>query len=474
VDRQPNGRHPIQIKELAVLSLTTFPLLSHAMVVLLLIVIGLGGMAPAYGVSGDTTRTPVQALTPAETTTPRSLALPVGPDSLQAPSRPGAPSSKGRGFAQQVIVSPLGNEQAVNRPYRQETSVYRSTPAIRYNRVEGAVLGLRRSPLTWDDASWVGIYGQAGYASGIERPRSAGGIEVRLVQPSAGSGPSTGSGERSGYGLKVGVRGELTTATQDAWKRSWSENSVAMLLRGDDSFGYYETRGAAVYVVQRFARWLQVTLDGRWNQHDALPVTTRWSLLGDPTVDPNAFVEDAEIRVARLTVEAGALRKPTEHRSTGTIGRLQAELGSAFDAPNSFDRLVVDVQTFQPIGAFNINVRGRAGAASDDAPEQMRFRLDGVRGLRSYTPDARTSPRMVLAGVQIVRYGLPGVGTSGWSSLEPVHLSAFTDAGRTTTETFAFAGLGASIFGGFLSTEIAWPLHREGLPQLTLKVHPLR
>lgn len=443
------------------------------MYIFLFIVIGLGGIAPAYSVSGDTTRTPVQALTPAETATPRSMALPVGPDSLQAPSRPGTPFTKGRGFAQQVIVSPLSNEQAVNRPYRQETSVYRSTPPVRYNRVEGAVLGLQRDPLTWDDASWVGIYGQAGYASGIERPRSAGGIEVRLVQPSAGSEPSTGFGERSGYGLKVGVRGEFTTATQDAWKRSWSENSVAMLLRGDDSFGYYETRGAAVYVVQRFARWLQLTLDGRWNRHEALPVTTQWSLLGEPTTESNAFVEDAEIHVARLTVEAGALCKPTKHRSTGTIGRVQAEIGTAFDAPDDFNRVVVDVQTYQPLGAFNLNLRGRAGVTSDGAPEQMRFRLDGVRGLRSYTPDARTSPWMVLAGAQIVRYGMPSLG-AGFDSFEPFHLSAFTDAGRTTTETFAFAGLGASIFGGFLSTEIAWPLHREGLPQLTLKVHPLR
>ena len=443
------------------------------MYIFLFIVIGLEGMAPAHSVSGDTTRTPVQALTPAETATPRSMALPVGPDSLQAPSRPGAPFTKGRGFAQQVIVSPLGNEQAVNRPYRQETSVYRSTPPVRYNRVEGAVLGLQRDPLMWEDASWVGIYGQAGYASGIERPRSAGGIEVRLVQPSAGSEPSTGFGERSGYGLKVGVRGEFTTATQDAWKRSWSENSVAMLLRGDDSFGYYETRGAAVYVVQRFARWLQLTLDGRWNRHEALPVTTRWSLLGEPTTESNAFVEDAEIHVARLTVEAGALRKPTKHRSTGTIGRVQAEIGTAFDAPDDFNRVVVDVQTYQPLGAFNLNLRGRAGVTSDGAPEQMRFRLDGVRGLRSYTPDARTSPWMVLAGAQIVRYGMPSLG-AGFDGFEPFHLSAFTDAGRTTTETFAFAGLGASIFGGFLSTEIAWPLHREGLPQLTLKVHPLR
>jgi len=80
---------------------------------------------------------------------------------------------------------------------------------------------------------------------------------------------------------------------------------------------------------------------------------------------------------------------------------------------------------------------------------------------------------MILGGAQIVRYGLPGLG-AGFDGVEPFHLSAFTDAGRTTTETFAFAGLGASIFGGFLSTEIAWPLHRKGLPQLTLKVHPLR
>ena len=415
-------------------------------------------------VAGQTRADSVTVPDTVATSSPVTVPDTVRPAPPARRTSPPSPASDDLDAIGRVLVAPLSEGQAVSRPYRQEPSVYRSAPALRYNRVEGPVVGFQRGPMTWAQDRWLHSYGQVGASIGLERPRLTGGLEVRFVQPSP----------EASYGLKAGIRGDYTTATQDAWKRSWTANSTSMLLRGDDLFAYYEVRGGTGYLVQRLSKHLRVTTGVRWEEHTALPVTTRWSLLGDAAVEPNAPVEDAEIRVAMLTVEGGRLLKRSEHRSTGIIARVHAEWGSSWGAPDPYDRLIVDVQSFQPIAPeVNLNLRGRAAVASAAAPEQMRFRIDGVSGLRTFTPPGQTSDRMLLGGVQLVHYDAPllpfprGV-------FDPVHVSAFVDAGRTRSDRFGFAGLGASVFGRLVSVEVAWPLHREGFPQWTLKVDPLR
>lgn len=362
-------------------------------------------------------------------------------------------------------LTPLTNQQTANRPYRQEPSVYLTAPALRYNRVEGAVVGLQRAPLSWTSASTVRIYGQAGYALALARWRYLVGIEVQPTPPAAT------------YGFKVGLHAGHTTASEDQWKQSWEETSVSALLFGRDLFNYYDVRQVTAYALQRIGPRLQVSAGFRWAAHDTLARNTNWSVFERAPFRPNPAAEAGTVRAFLFSAEAGHLRRRNEHRPVGSIGRAYAEWGRSFGGSVAYNRYIADGQTYQPITpSTNVNLRARAGYATHDAPTQMRFRLNGVDGLRTFAP-AEGGTRLLLGGAQLAWYDVPFV---EW--LHPLQLSLFADAGwigdgaLEDGNTFAFTGVGGALFGRLLAVDVAWPLHRGPAwpPQVTLKIRPLR
>lgn len=400
---------------------------------------------------------------------PEGLAAPdttsvESPDTLEGPTTAAATSQ----------VTSFAAAQSTYRPYRQEPSVYLSAPAVRYNRVEGAVVGVQKDPLTWTGPSPIGPFGQLGYSFGLRDWRAVAGLEARLITPPEAD---------RGYGLKVGVHAARTTATEDDWKRSWEENSVSALLFGQDLFNYYDLRTLTAYAVQRISRQLQLTIGARWAEHDQLGRTTTWALLSGHKPGPNPPVDAGELRTVLLTIEGGRLARLFESRSVGTIGRLHVELGHGFGAPLAYNRYILDVQTYRAVTPeINLNLRGRVGIATEGAPIQMQFRLDGVGGLRTFEPVARAEERMLLGSAAWVWHDVPH---TGWT--ENTELRAFGDVGwfgdhaPPDGETFQFAGLGVSAFDRVLSLEFAWPLHEtrgrtllHWRPQVALKVNPLR
>lgn len=362
-------------------------------------------------------------------------------------------------------LTPLTNRQTANRPYRQEPSVYVTAPAIRYNRVEGAVVGLQRAPLAWTDSAPVRLYGQASYALALGTPRYLAGIEVRPTPPGAR------------YGLKAGVHAGHTTTSADQWKQSWEETSVSALLFGRDLFNYYDVRQVTAYALQRIGPGLQISAGFRWAAHASLARNTNWAFLERSPFRPNPAADAGTVRALILSAEAGHLRPRSEHRPVGSIARLYAELGHAFGGSLAYNRYIADGQTYRPITAStNLNLRVRAGYATHEAPDQMRFRLNGVHGLRTFDP-ARGGTRLLLGSAQLAWYDVP---FAGW--LQPLQLSTFADAGWTGNgaladgDAFAFAGVGAALFDRLIAVDVAWPLHRGPAwsPQVTLKIHPLR
>lgn len=386
------------------------------------------------------------------------------PDTLVGPAASAATSQ----------VTSFAAAQSTYRPYRQEPSVYLSAPAVRYNRVEGVVVGLQKDPLGWTGTPEIAPFGQVGYSFGLREWRAVVGLEARLISPPT---------QDRGYGLKIGAHAAQTTATQDDWKRSWEENSVSALLFGQDLFTYYDLRAFTAYAVQRISRQLQLTIGARWADHAQLGRTTTWALLSGHRPGPNPRVDAGELRSALLTLEGGRLARLSERRSVGTIARFHAEFGQGFGAPLAYNRYILDVQTYRAVAPkVNLNLRGRAGVATEDAPVQMQFRLDGVRGLRTFEPAARAEERMLLGSAAWVWHDVPHTGWSG-----PTQLRAFGDVGwfgdraPPEGETFSFVGVGASAFDRVLSIELAWPLHgtpnrphSDSRPQVALKINPLR
>jgi hypothetical protein len=366
------------------------------------------------------------------------------------------------------VVGPMGGGESAYRPYRQEPSVYHTLPALRYTRVEGLVVGAQRPPAGWSTGGpLLHPYGQASYALGLEAVRAVGGLEVWLDRPSAGA-PD---------GLKAGVHAGRTTATSDAWKRSWSSNSVSALVYGDDLFNYYDVRQATAYLVRRFSPQLQASVGARWAEHGSLERTASWSLLDRSPLGPNPPAEAGTAATVLAAVEAGLLHRQSEHRSTGTIGRLYAAVGAWPGADLRYNRVVADVQSHVPVGPkTNLELRARAGRITHEAPVQLQFRLDGVRGLRAFDPARRAGRRMALGGVQLAAYGLPGTDVSS------VHLAGFVDAGWTGDgavfqggSAFGYVGGSVFVFDRLLGLEITWPLHRptDWRPDVSFKLNPL-
>jgi hypothetical protein len=366
------------------------------------------------------------------------------------------------------VVGPMGGGESAYRPYRQEPSVYHTLPALRYTRVEGLVVGVQRAPSGWSSGGpRLRPYGQASYALGLEAVRAVGGVEVWLDRPSAGASD----------GLKAGVHAGRTTATSDAWKRSWSSNSVSALVYGDDLFNYYDVRQATAYLVRRFSPQLQASVGARWAEHGSLERTASWSLLDRSPLGPNPPAEAGTAATVLAAVEAGLLHRQSEHRSTGTIGRLYAAVGAWPGADLRYNRVVADVQSHVPVGPkTNLELRARAGRITHEAPVQLQFRLDGVRGLRAFDPARRAGRRMALGGVQLAAYGLPGTDVSS------AHLAGFVDAGWTGDgavfqggSAFGYVGGSVFVFDRLLGLEITWPLHRptDWRPDVSFKLNPL-
>lgn len=424
-----------------------------------------GGLLLLAALIASGSHAPVRA----QSTGPRAATRPADSSVVAIDSLPARAAS-----VSGAQVSSFAAGQSTYRPYRQEPSVYLSASAVRYNRVEGPVVGLQRDPLSWRQSPPIAPFGQVGYALGLGAWRAVAGLEARLVSP---------RGNGSGYGLKVGAHAAHTTATEDDWKRSWEDNSVSALLFGDDLFNYYEMRGVTAYVAQRLSRQLRVTIGARWAQHNDLPRTTAWTLFGSNHSRANPPIDAGEIRTVIGTVEGGHLTRWTDERSVGTIARAHVELGRGFGAPLSYNRYLLDVQTYQAITeSTNLNLRGRAGLTSPEAPVQMQFRLDGVRGLRTFDPAARAAERMLLGSAEWVWHNAPRTTWSG-----PTRSQIFGDLGWIGDDrppggdTFTFVGMGASTFDRVLSVELAWPLHAtpnwtrsHWRPQIRLKVNPLR
>jgi len=364
---------------------------------------------------------------------------------------------------------PSNRARQTYRPYQHEPSVYFGAPPLRYNRVEGAVVGLQWPLLrTLRQNTPIRPFGQVGYALGLKRWRAVAGLEAWLVS----------GREAEGYGLKAGGHLARTTTSEDHWKRSWRDNTLSAFLFGQDLYNYYGIRAATVYVAQRISSRLRVTAGGRWAEHRSLPQTVDGPPLAPNAFRPNPPIDDGEVRLGLLVVEAGRLTRRTETRSVGTVARLYAEWGRLWGAPLGYDRVVLHVQTHQAVAApLNVNVRGRVGWTSDDAPVQTQFRLEGVRGLRTVQPASRAEERLLLAGATLVWHDAPA---PAW--MRRARLSAFADLGWTGErvlgdgQTFAFVGVGVGLFDQVLDIEVAWNLspstRPDWRPQTSLSVNP--
>ena len=350
-------------------------------------------------------------------------------------------------------------------PYN-ESGIGGQIPPVRYNRVEGLVLGIRAPEFDADDWERAKPVGQLAYAFALGGWRYDAGFEVRPFADFA-----------SLAGLKVGLRYRFNTTTDDAWKAPWGENSLAALVFRNDFFDYYETQGWSVYTGIPLGRRIQLSAGYRSEEHRSLENETSWSIFGDGPFRINPSVDEGLIRSFVAAIDAGHIRYRLD-RPVGNALRIEYETASdAIGSDLNYWRLTADARTYGKLTRHSTYaVRVRAGYADEDAVFQKLFTVGGVGTVRGYPINILRADRVVMGNLE---YGLTDVDLI----LDDIDLFGFADAAWTSTSAFetrdeeilASAGVGIGLAGRKIRLELAFPLNDVGTglePSLWFRLYP--
>lgn len=365
-------------------------------------------------------------------------------------------------------VGAFAGELSGQWPFRRERALYPSTPAVRYNRVEGLVLGVQRHPLEWEDSDDHRAFGQVGYALALDRLRYALGFELRADQ-----------NQDDRYGLKLGALYRRNTATNDAWKTSWLENSLAAGLFNHDFFDYHEVQGWTFYATHRFTRYAQLTTGFRTEDYASLTQETTWSLFGGDGFSSNPAIDEGHYNSFLVTLEAGRVTD-FEDEPRGGAFRVEAELGQGLGNPLPFNRYQADGRAYLPVTSFStLGLRLRGGYVTSNAPVQKQFTIGGIGSVRGTPQNGFAGSRTLIGNAE---YMIDDVELFD-DAFEDLTLIGFVDAGWigdanahfSLDDVLPAAGFGVGFDDRTFRIDVSWPLRNIGGdtgPSIWLRISP--
>jgi hypothetical protein len=338
-------------------------------------------------------------------------------------------------------------------PFQNERALYTVPPAVRYNRVEGLTIGVQRAPLRWSSSERYRAYGQVGYATALQRLRYSAGLELR-ADPR----------QDARYGLKVGARYQHNTATPDAWKTSWLENSLGAGFFQSDAFNYYDAQGWTLYASHRLTPYAQLTTGFRTERHRSLAQATSWSLFGGNGFAPNPAIDSGHYKAVVVAFEGGHVAH-FDGTPRGAAFRLDAEFGQGFDNPIGYNRYQADGRAYVPVTPFStLALRLRGGYATAGAPVQKQFTIGGRGSVRGLTQNGFAGTRTLIGNAE---YIIDNVALSDHIFTD-LSVIGFVDAGWVGAPGTRFAmhdvlpaaGVGIGFDDRTMRIDVSWPLRR--------------
>ena len=368
-----------------------------------------------------------------------------------------------REHSDEYVGAPDGPET----PYQQESAAHRAAPPVRYNRVEGVVVGLQRDPLSYTSDDRTRLFGQLAYAFGLDDVRYTIGAESRLYKTDPVS-------------LTLGVQYHEQTLSPDRWKTSYLENSLASIGFADDFFDYYEAEGLSVYATQTLPHTVQVTAGVRAEAHRSLTRQTDWSVFQSGTFRSNPAIEEGDLRALFGEVTAGTISDPGGLPS-GVALRLAATVADGIGGDFSFYQYEADARGFLPLTPeTRLGLRLRGGYATSTAPPQSQFALGGVGSIRGYGQNPFRGTRMLLANAE---YLIDGA-TLFDGVLDDLFVGGLFDAGWVGDPGTPFrmddvlpsAGVSIGLDERSTRLDVVWPLRdgptRPTGPSIRLRISP--
>ena len=355
-------------------------------------------------------------------------------------------------------------------PYRRETALYDTAPAIRYNRVEGPVIGIGRQPLNWNSYGRATVYGQVGYAFKLDEWRTTIGVETRVDNR-----------RNTDYGLKVGAAFRYNTDSRDTWKTSWLENSLAAFFFENDFFDYYEVEGWTFYAVQRISPYIQFSAGYRDEIYRTLDKNTGWSLFKGDGFAENPAIDDGDLNSLIFALEGGRVRG-LHSLPRGIAFRAEVEISDGIGGDFAFNRYIGDARAYIPVTEFSsLGLRLRGGVTTGDfIPLQKQFTIGGIGSVRGYIQNSFLGSRMLLGNVEYIVDGIDlfddlfddiqfiGFADFGW-------VNAFGTNEFDVDAVLPTAGFGIGLDDRDVRLELTFPLRDFGTghdPSLWLRITP--
>jgi hypothetical protein len=355
-------------------------------------------------------------------------------------------------------------------PLRASIRYERGDHLFRYNRVEGAYLGLgvRVEPGDPERRDWD-LYATGGWAFGEGTAR--GEVSARWhPQPTIAGAPHhtlAATGYRRLRDLQA-FRPPL----------QWDLGYTIGALAGYDVRDYLDATGAELQLTRRSGPFLAM-LGGRWERQDSVSMHVSGGLFGGgasinfpplAAVDPGTHAAaEAELRWAR---GAGALSL-----GNSVLASVRGEAGFA----DFRTQRVTALLSFRRTGRYVTLIgRGGAGVVAGTAPPQFLFRFGGTEGLRGFArnqfggseaalgrgrlllhlPPYGNQPVARAAGFIIppLRPAVVFSADAGWSDVSAASAPALARLGSTVTDGVRWSyGTGISIFEDALSVEYVRP-----------------
>jgi hypothetical protein len=297
-----------------------------------------------------------------------------------------------------------------------------------------------------------------GYSLGLERPVS---VSPRLV---------------------VGAQAHSLTASDDEWRLSRNEQSLAALLLRRTFRDYYQRRGYQAHAAVRLDPAHELIVFWKDERHEPLRNETDFSIFrrGEEFRE-NRFVSEGRLR--SLIVRYGwdsrdFVRETMDTRYSrhmmddlyGTRGGqapgLRAEWTTemaldGFGGDWPFQRHIANLRTYNRLSpGQQLNARLVGGWSDGSLPEQRQFALGGPGSVRGHPFKDVIGTGMVLANVEY-KLDLPTMRDRGGSGLRGV---VFFDSGKVYGPVdgppdgwLKGAGVGLEL-GDTASLDFAWPL----------------
>jgi hypothetical protein len=355
-------------------------------------------------------------------------------------------------------------------PVRVAIRYERGDHLFRYNRVEGAYLGLgvRVEPGDPADRNWD-VYATGGWA--FAEGTARGELSARWHPTPAQAADARWTLAATGYRRLVDLQAFRPPLV---WDLGYT---LGAALAGYDVRDYMDATGGELMLSRRAGAFL-ARAGGRWEREDSVSMHVRGGIFGGVStnfpplaaVDPGTHAAaEGELRWAR---GAGALSL-----GNSLLASIRGELGFADFRTQRAMALV----SFRRTGKYvTLSGRGDAGIVAGAAPPQFLFRFGGTEGLRGFDRNQFGGSRAALGRgrflLHLPPYGRQPVANAagfiipplrpalvlsadaGWSDVSPESAPALLRLGSQVTDGVRWSyGTGVSFFEDAVSVEYVRP-----------------